>query len=109
GGPAEPGSPATTTGRPVAGQGRVVWRRPALDQRMPGDLRPDELEQVGAAVAVAEHPPILPGGVERAEVPSDDPAFRLVWMGELRPLVGELPHVIVQRVEDFAGHVVPVD
>ena len=93
---------------PVLGQGRVVRGRPALDQLVPDDLRPGELEQVGAAVAVAEHPPVLPGRVERAEVPVDDPVLRLVRVAVLGPLVGELPHVVVQRVEHLAGHHRPV-
>ena len=93
---------------PVLGQGRVVRGRPALDHLVSDDLRPGELEQVGAAVAVAEHPPVLPGLVEPAEVPVDDPVLRLVRVAVLGPLVGELPQVAVQRGEHLAGHHRPV-
>ena len=34
--------------------------------------------QVGAAVVVAEDPPVAPGRVEHAEVAVDDPPFRFV-------------------------------
>jgi hypothetical protein len=34
--------------------------------------------EVAAAVAVTEHPSILPGLVELAEIAFDDPPFRLV-------------------------------
>ena len=49
-----------------------------VDQAMPNDGCPGELDQVAAGVAVAEHPAVLPGRVERAEVPGLNPAFRLV-------------------------------
>jgi hypothetical protein len=45
---------------------------------VPNDPRPGELDQVGTAAAVAEHPPIVPGRMEYAEVVADDPPFRLV-------------------------------
>src|SRR6266511_1725538 len=93
---------------PVLGQGRGVGRRPTLDHRVPHDLRPGELEQVGAGVPVAENPLVAPGRVEYAEVSSDDPTLRLVRVTELRRLLGELPHVVVQRVECLAGHHDPV-
>jgi hypothetical protein len=75
--PAQRRVAAPPPGRPVTGQGRVIRRRPSLDQRVPGDLYPGELEQVGAAVTVAEYPPVSPGGVECAEVPGGDPALAL--------------------------------
>src|SRR4029453_15887535 len=93
---------------PVVGQGRVIWGCRALDQLVPDDLRPGELEQVGAAVTVAEHPPVLPGLVEPAEVAIDYPVLRLVWVAVFGPLVDELPHVVVQRREHLAGHHRPV-
>ncbi len=61
-----------------------------------------------AAVAVPEHPPVLPGGVELAEVPLDDPGFRLVRAAVLRPLLGELPQVAIQGGEHLLGHHSPV-
>jgi hypothetical protein len=67
---------------PVFGQGRVVGRRPARDDRVSGDGRPGELVEIGAALAVAEHPPALPGLVEPIEVPGDDLGSRLVRMAE---------------------------
>src|SRR2546423_562820 len=75
---------------------------------MSDDLRPGELLEVVAAVTVAEDPAVLPGGVEHAEVPADDPAFRLVRVGADGPPVGESPHVVVQRAECRAGDRVPV-
>src|SRR5512144_3050220 len=44
---------------------------------MPDDLRPGVAVEVGAAVAVAEHPPVAPGGVEGPEVAGGDPASGL--------------------------------
>jgi len=61
-----------------------------------------------AACAVAEHPPVLPGLVELAEIPVDDPGCRLVRMAEDGPLVGEPPQVAVQLAEDLGGHLCPV-
>ena len=74
---------------------------PAVDDLVSDDAGPRELVQVGAAVAVAEHPPVLPGLVELAEVPGDDPAGRLVRVAEPGPLEGELPQVVIQRAEDL--------
>ena len=67
---------------------------------------------MGAAVAVAEHPPVASGGDESAELLADDPAFslcegglyrfriqhtcfelRLVSVGELRHDRGSCPSV----------------
>ena len=93
---------------PVVGQGGVVRGRCAFDHLVSDDPGPGELEQVGAAVAVAEHPPVAPGLVELAEVPGDDPALRLVRVAEGGPFVGELPQVVVQRGERLAGHHRPV-
>src|SRR4051794_13469939 len=45
---------------PVAGLGGVVRRRVPADQPVPDDFRPGELGEIGAAVAVAEHPTVLP-------------------------------------------------
>ena len=73
-------------------------------QRVPDNLRPDEPDQVGTAVAVPEHPAVVPGGVELAEVPTDHPGLRLVRVRAQRPLVGQLSHVVVQRVEQLLGH-----
>src|SRR5712692_8221061 len=63
---------------PVLGQGWVIRRRPHLDQPVSDDLRPGMLDQVGAAGAVAEHPVVLPGLIEPAEVPVDDPVLRFL-------------------------------
>ena len=52
---------------PVTGQGAVVERRTACDQAVPDNRCPGELDQVAAAVAVAEHPAVPPGVVKRAE------------------------------------------
>ena len=63
---------------------------------------------VGAALAVAEHPPVLPGLVELAEVPGGHPGRRLVRVTEPGPLVGEPPQVLVELVEDLGRYVCPV-
>src|SRR5450759_1566540 len=86
----------------------IVRGRTALDHPVPDDAGPGELDAVGAAVAVAEHPPVPPGLVERAEVPVDDPVPRLVRVTVLGPLVGEPPQVAIQRGERVAGHHRPV-
>jgi hypothetical protein len=49
---------------PVVSQGRLVRRRPVSDDLVADDPGPGETVQVGAACAVAEHPPVLPGSVE---------------------------------------------
>ena len=48
---------------PVSGEYRVIERRGIPDQRVTDDRGPGELDEVGAAVAVAEHPtdPAWPG------------------------------------------------
>jgi hypothetical protein len=52
------------------------------DRLVSDDVGPGELVHEGAAVAVAEHPPVLPGLVEFAEVPGNDPGRRLVRVAE---------------------------
>src|SRR5262249_12192336 len=86
-------------GGPVRGQGRVIGGCPALDRHVPLDASPGELDQVAAAVAVAEHPPVVPELVELAEVPGDDPAPRLVPVAPSGPLVEQPPQVAVQQAE----------
>src|SRR5680860_279406 len=97
------GNPSAPSVSPVLGESGIVWGRPALDHPVSDDTGPGELGPVGAAVAVAEHPPVPPGPVERAEVPVDNPVPRLVRVTMLGPLVGEPPQVSVQRTECFAG------
>ena len=63
---------------PVLGQGRVIRRSPGLDHLVSDDLRPGMFDQVSAAGAVAEHPVVLPGLIEPAEVPVDDRRLGLV-------------------------------
>jgi len=63
---------------------------------------------VGAAVAVTEHPPVLPGLVELVEVPGGCPGRRLVRVTEPGPFVGEPPQVLVELVENLGRHVCPV-
>src|SRR6266536_3899500 len=75
---------------------------------MTADLGPAVLTQVGAGVLVTEHPPVLPGRVERTEVPGGDPSSGLVLVRVPGPLPGELPHVVPQRVEYLAGDHAPV-
>src|SRR6266487_4590142 len=64
---------------------------------MPFDAGPGELDQAGAAIAVAEDPVVVPELAGLAEVPAGDPAFRLVRVAPCGPLAGEFPHVVVQR------------
>src|SRR5438034_3760574 len=99
--------PATPIG-PVLGQSRVVRRRRSLDHLVSDDQRPGMLDQVGAAVAVAENPAILPGLVIPGEVPVANPVLRLLRVGVFGPLVGELPPVTVQLGERLAGDHRPV-
>jgi len=93
---------------PVLGEGRIVGRRRARDQSVPDDLGPYQPDQVGAAVAVAEHPPVGPGRVELAEVPVNDPGLRLVRVCAQRPLVGQSPQVVIHGGEHLFGHHAPV-
>jgi hypothetical protein len=100
--------PASPVG-PVGPQGGIVGGRGAFDHLVPFDLRPGELGEVGAAVAVPEHPLIGPGRVEPAEVSGGDPALRFVRVGPGCPLVGELPQVVIQAGEHCGGHHAPVE
>ena len=70
--------PSTRSGRGHPGT-------PALDHLVSDDAGPGELVQIGAALAVAEHPPVLSGLVELAEVLGDHPGPRLVRVAEGRP------------------------
>jgi hypothetical protein len=94
---------------PEVGQGRIVDRCRSWHHPVPDDGRPGELGEVAAAATVAEDPPVLPGGVELAEVPGRDPAFRLVRVGVSGPLVGQSPQVVVQRGERSFGDTDPVE
>lgn len=58
--------------------------------------------------AATRRPPGLRGLVERAKVAGGDPAPGPVWMHVTRPPVGEVPHVMIQRVEHVAEHHAPV-
>src|SRR5260370_22901919 len=84
---------------PVCGESRVIRRRRSWHHEVPDDFRPGELGQVGTAGAVPEYPVVLPGGVEPAVVPVDDPGLRLVRVAVFRPLVSEFPHVVVEAGE----------
>src|SRR6266536_2761640 len=75
---------------------------------MPFDAGPGELDQAGAAIAVAEDPVVVPELAGLAEVPAGDPAFRLVRVAPCGPLAGEFPHVVVQGGERPGRHHCPV-
>src|SRR5207302_4052995 len=62
------GFASATSLSPVPGQSWVVRRRPSSDRGMANDPGPGELGEVGARCGIAEHPPVLPGPVEPAEV-----------------------------------------
>ena len=94
--------------RPVPGQGGVIGGCPAAHRDVPDDLGPGELGEVGAGVPVAEHPSVLPGLVECAEVPGGDPASGLVRVRMPGPPVGDVPDMVVQAGEHPAGDHAPV-
>ena len=75
---------------------------------MPHDIGPGQSRQVGAGVFIAEYPPVIPELLELPEVPADDPAFRLTRVAPARPLIGELPQVVVQGTEHPGRHHRPV-
>src|SRR4030088_1934377 len=62
---------------PVLGQRGVIRGRSALDQGVPDDVGPGELDEVGAAVPVSEHPSVASELVEPAEIAGGDPLPRL--------------------------------
>src|ERR1019366_995106 len=76
---------------PVPGQVRVVGLRPALDQDVPDDVGPGEPDDIGAGPGGTEDPAVVPELVAFAEVPADDPVFRLCWGSSRGPLVDRLP------------------
>src|SRR5450631_553180 len=63
---------------------------------MPDDLRPGVAVEVGAAVAVAEDPPVVPVRVVAAEVAGGDPSSGVLGGSAAGPLVQLLPQVLVQ-------------
>src|SRR6266480_4204704 len=75
---------------------------------MPDDLRPSELGEVGAAVAVAEYPPVALGRVELAVVAVHDPAPRFVRVAVPGPPVGQFPHVVIERRKHLTRDFGPV-
>src|SRR5450755_1033398 len=79
-----------------------------LDGPVSEDVGPGELVHVGAALAVAEHPPVLPGLVELAVVPGEDPGLRFVRVAVVGPLPCEPPQVGIQRAVRVAGDLCPV-
>ena len=69
---------------------------PAGDRRVPDDLGPGVLVQVGAGFPVAEDPPVAPVLVELAEVAGGDPSPAFLGVPAASPLVELLPQVVVQ-------------
>src|SRR6266498_4470519 len=102
------GVAAATPLGPEVGQGGVIDRRRSWHHPVPDDGGPGELGEVAAAAAIAEDPPVLPGGVELAEVPGGHPAFQPVRVGVSGPLVGQPPHMVIQRGERSLGDTDPV-
>src|ERR1017187_9505489 len=100
--------PAGAGGVNQAGRASVVGGPCALDHDVPVDAGPGELHQVAAAFAVAEDPVVVPELAELAEVPADDPALRLVRVAVCRPLVSELPYVVIQGREHLGRHHRPI-
>src|SRR6266851_1645216 len=99
--------PAAPVG-PVLGEARIIRGCRSWHHAVPDDLGPGELGQVAAAVTVTEYPLVLPGDVELAVVPADDPGLRLVRVAVAGPLVSELPHVVVEAGEHPLRHHTPV-
>src|SRR5664280_1411702 len=66
---------------------------------MPDDLRPGVAVEVGATVAVAEHPPVVPVRVVLAEVAGGDPSSGFLGVPAAGPLVQQLPQVVVEGLE----------
>ncbi len=93
---------------PVPGQGRVVGRVPAGDRRVPDDLRPGVLVEVGSGFPVAEDPPVAPVRVEQAEVAGGHPSPALPGVPAESPLVKLPPQVAVQGLEGLLGRPGPV-
>jgi hypothetical protein len=93
---------------PSTDQCGVIRGRPALNQRVPDDIGPGKLDQVGAAVTVSEYPPIAPELVEPAEIAGGNPPPRLVLVAAACPPVGEMPQVLVQGAEHPGRHHRPV-
>src|SRR5262249_10328365 len=69
---------------------------------------PGEFNDVGAGAGGAEYPVVVPELIAFAEIPADDPAFRLIMVAPRGPLVEQLPQVVVQRREYSAGDRAPV-
>jgi hypothetical protein len=115
-----PAAPSSGAGRRPRAQGcaGAAWpstrpgrgRRatPSLYQVVAGDRGPGVLGEIGAAFSVTEDPAVTPGFVERAEVPVDNPAPRLVRVAVPGPLERERPHMRAQLGEGPAGHHRPV-
>jgi hypothetical protein len=93
---------------PIIGKLGVVGGRLVLDDLVSDDIGPGEAMEITAAGAVAEHPSILPGLVERAEVPGEDPVGRLGRVAAFGPLPCEPPQVRVQLAEGDGGYLCPV-
>jgi len=93
---------------PVVSERRVVRGRPVSDDLVSDYLGPGEAVEIAAGLAVTEHPSVLPGLVELAEVSGKHPVRRLGRVAELGPLLCEPPQVIVQRLECLAGDLRPV-
>src|SRR5213076_1746932 len=91
--------------RPRDKPASMIKPRPAQQQM---GNRVGELDEAGSGFPVAEHPSVLPGGVESAEILVVDPVPRLVRVPSQSPPVGELPQVVVQGSEHFLGHHRPV-
>src|SRR4249920_3436486 len=70
---------------------------------MPDDLRPGVAVEVGAAVAVTEHPPVVPVRVVLAEVAGGDPSSGFLGVSAAGPLVQVLPQVVVEGLEGPLG------
>jgi hypothetical protein len=105
--------PSSSAG-PVVDQLGIVRRRRTGNQLVPDNGSPGEFDQMWdtstliCTSAIPEHPLIIPGLYEPAEVTVDNPLLRLSRVAAFGPPPGELPQVIVQLTKGFAGHHSPI-
>src|SRR5690349_19662244 len=89
---------------PVVPQARVIRGGPAMHQRVPDDLEPPELEEVGPRVLVTKHPTVIPLSVQPAPVAVLAPLPGLVGMHALRVACGTALHPVIHPRERFGCH-----
>ena len=84
---------------PIVPQLRVVGGRCALDQFVPFDPKPRELQKVFPRVLVAKHPVVIPFLVPAAPIPFAPPPPQLVGVAVLGVAQRPAKHPGVQFIE----------